>query len=186
MSGFKFSQLGLASILKQNRLVVPPNQRNYSWAKEEVITLLQDFARSIDEDATYFVGTIVTIRKDDNVLEVVDGQQRLATTAILLAEIRNHLEDCNENELCQSMEEFLFTIDRRRREKVPRLALNLDDNDYFRARLTQKQSTSSERTPSNRLLQNAFVEIKEHVNKTVSTLDTKETLENLAVPCGRG
>ena len=174
MSGFKFSQLGLASILKQNRLVVPPNQRNYSWAKEEVMTLLQDFARSIGEDATYFVGTIVTIRKDDNVLEVVDGQQRLATTAILLAEIRNHLEDCNENELCLSMEEFLFTIDRRRREKVPRLALNLDDNDYFRAHLTQKQSTSSERTPSNRLLQNAFVEIKEHVNKTVSTLDTRD------------
>lgn len=174
MSGFKFSQLGLASILKQNRLVVPPNQRNYSWAKEEVITLLQNFARSIGEDATYFVGTIVTIRKDDNVLEVVDGQQRLATTAILLAEIRNHLKDCNENELCQSMEEFLFTIDRRKREKVPRLALNLDDNDYFRARLTQKQLTSSERTPSNRLLQNAFVEIKEHVNKTVSTLDTRD------------
>ena len=138
------------------------------------MTLLQDFARSIGEDATYFVGTIVTIRKDDNVLEVVDGQQRLATTAILLAEIRNHLEDCNENELCLSMEEFLFTIDRRRREKVPRLALNLDDNDYFRAHLTQKQSTSSERTPSNRLLQNAFVEIKEHVNKTVSTLDTRD------------
>ena len=174
MSGFKFSQLGLASILKQNRLVVPPNQRNYSWAKEEVITLLQDFARSIGEDGTYFVGTIVTIRKDDNVLEVVDGQQRLATTAILLAEIRNHLKDCNENELCQSVEEFLFTIDRRKREKVPRLALNLDDNDYFRARLTQKQPTSSERTPSNRLLQNAFVEIKEHVNKTVSTLDTRD------------
>ncbi|MYK07964.1 MAG: DUF262 domain-containing protein [Synechococcus sp. SB0670_bin_20] len=82
-SSFKFSQLGLASILKQSRLIVPPNQRNYSWTKEEVTTLLQDFARSIgSEDTPYFVGTIVTIRKGNDVLEVVDGQQRLATTAI--------------------------------------------------------------------------------------------------------
>ena len=66
MSGFRFSQLGLASILSQNRLVVPPNQRNYSWTNDEVTTLLQDFARSIEsQDTFYFVGTIVAIRKDD-------------------------------------------------------------------------------------------------------------------------
>jgi hypothetical protein len=42
-----FAQLGLASILKQNQLVVPPNQREYSWTVKEVRTLLQDFAKAI-------------------------------------------------------------------------------------------------------------------------------------------
>ena len=136
MSSFGFSQLGLASILKQQKLLVPPNQRDYSWTEKEVTTLLQDFARAIrDSDLTYFVGTIVTIRKGQDVLEVVDGQQRLATTAILLAEIRNYLKD-SEPEICRSIGEFLATIDRMSREEVPRLSLNLDDNDYFRARLT--------------------------------------------------
>jgi len=175
VSGFKFSQLGLASILKQSRLIVPPNQRNYSWTKEEVTTLLQDFARSIGgEDTPYFVGTIVTIRKGDNMLEVVDGQQRLATTAILLAEIRSYLQECNEPELCQSIHEFLFTIDRRRRERVPRLTLNLDDNDYFRAQLTGESSMSSAMKPSQHLLKDAFTEINKQIRKIVSPFDKND------------
>lgn len=172
MSGFKFSQLGLASVLKQSRLVVPPNQRNYSWAKEEVITLLQDFARSIgSEDAPYFVGTVVTIRKGEDKLEVVDGQQRLATTAILLAEIHNYLQDCNETLLCRAIQDFLFTIDLKGREEVPRLTLNLDDNDYFRARLTGENPISSTTRPPHCLLENAFTETHEQVRKIVSTFD---------------
>lgn len=122
--------------------------------------MLQDFARSIrSEDTPYFVGTIVTVRKSDNMLEVVDGQQRLATTAILLAEIHSYLQECNEPELCQSIHEFLFTIDRKRRERVPRLTLNLDDNDYFRTQLTGEPLTSSTVKPSQPLLKDAFTEI---------------------------
>ena len=89
-----FSQLGLAKILKQNRLVVPANQRDYSWTRKQVRTLFQDLARAISEgDKSYFLGTIVTIPRDNGVLEVVDGQQRLATTAIFLAQVRNYLAE---------------------------------------------------------------------------------------------
>ena len=180
MSGFKFLPLGLASILKQGRLVVPPNQRNYSWTKEEVVTLLQDFNRSIrSRDATYFVGMIVTIRKDGNVLEVVDGQQRLATTAILLAEIHNYLEASGEDVLCQSIQEFLFTVDRERKQRVPRLELNLDDNSYFHERLTRKQSTLSAVKPSRRLLEHAFTEINTQVKQIISDSDNKDYDETL-------
>ena len=136
---FSFSQLGLASILGQNQLAVPPNQRDYSWTVREVKTLFQDFARSIaDDDTNYFLGTIVTIPRAAERLEVVDGQQRLATTAIMLAEIRNYLAELDPM-IAQSIdEEILTVIDRSTRARVPRLRLNLDDNDYFRARLTNE------------------------------------------------
>ena len=128
---FGFSQLGLASILGQNKLTVPPNQRDYSWTTRQVQTLFQDFARSIAEsDSTYFPGTIVTTPRLDGGLEVVDGQQRLATTAILLAEIRNYLQDKDEM-IAQAVEEELLTVidrtTRARREKwATRSALLLD------------------------------------------------------------
>jgi uncharacterized protein with ParB-like and HNH nuclease domain len=66
-----FAQLGLASVLKQNQLAVPPNQREYSWTSKEVRTLFQDFAKAISEgDAhSYFLGTIVTIPRAHGVLE---------------------------------------------------------------------------------------------------------------------
>jgi hypothetical protein len=133
-----FAQLGLASVLKQNQLVVPPNQREYSWTSKEVRTLFQDFAKAISEGGahSYFLGTIVTIPRANGVLEVVDGQQRLSTTAIMLAAIRDYLWP-REEMIAQSIDsEFLMVIDRANRALVPRLRLNLDDNDFFRARLT--------------------------------------------------
>ena len=37
-ANFGFSQPGLASILGQNQLIVPPNQRDFSWTEKEVKT----------------------------------------------------------------------------------------------------------------------------------------------------
>jgi uncharacterized protein with ParB-like and HNH nuclease domain len=133
-----FAQLGIASILKYNRLAVPPNQREYAWTTKEVRTLLQDFSKAItnSELGAYFLGTIVTIPKTDGLLEVVDCQQRLATVAIILAEIRNYLKNI-EPIIAESVEnECLTVIDRSGRARIPRLKLNLDDNEFFRAMLS--------------------------------------------------
>src|ERR1039457_3770893 len=122
-----FQEIGIAGILKQYRLVVPLNLREYSWTDKGVRTLLQDFAKAMsDDESEYFLGTIVTIPRSTESLEVVDGQQRLATVAILLAEIRNYL--CATEELiAESIDNgFLTDIDREKRERVAKLQLNLD------------------------------------------------------------
>lgn len=173
-----FSQLGLANIIKQNKLIVPPNQREYSWTNKEVKTLFQDFAKAIagDSNTTYFLGTIVTIPrgKDNDLLEVVDGQQRLATTAIMLAAIRDYLKDRDEM-ISQSIDnEFLSVIERSSRERIPRLSLNLDDNEYFRARLTGQIPPPSISKPSHKLIDNAFKEAVEQVKNIVSGYDQKD------------
>ena len=172
---FGFSQLGLASILGQNQLTVPPNQRDYSWTVREVKTLFQDFARSIaDDDTNYFLGTIVTIPRDDGRLEVVDGQQRLATTAIMLAEIRNYLKE-KDPMIAESVDaEILNVIDRSSRARIPRLRLNLDDNEYFRARLTNEDPSPSPSKPSHKLIDQSFSEARRQVKRIVSGFDKKD------------
>jgi uncharacterized protein with ParB-like and HNH nuclease domain len=131
-SQIAFEQTGLGSVLKHNQLVVPPNQREYAWSDRQVTQLFQDFAKAInDGEQGYFLGTIVTIPRVHGALEVVDGQQRLATTAILLAAIRDYLKG-KEDVLVESINnEFLTGIDRIKRARVPRLKLNIDDNDLF-------------------------------------------------------
>lgn len=48
------TQIGIAGILKQFQLKVPPNQRAYSWTDLEVKTLFQDLAKAIaDNDPEY-------------------------------------------------------------------------------------------------------------------------------------
>ena len=129
-----FEQPGIGSLLKQNQLRVPLNQREYAWTEREVTQLFTDFARAIDEGADYFLGIIVTIPRGGGLLEVVDGQQRLATTAILLGAIREYLHELGEEMLEQAVHnDFLTGIDRAKRRRVPKLALNTTDNDLFLA-----------------------------------------------------
>src|ERR1700689_1415727 len=73
----------LGAILQKGGLRVPPNQREFSWKATHVRELLRDIKPIIDDRSgqEYFFGTIVVLRdRQDQV--VVDGQQRLATTAI--------------------------------------------------------------------------------------------------------
>lgn len=169
-----FEQAGLGAVLKHNRVIVPPNQREYAWEEREVKQLFTDFARAINERA-YFLGTIVTIPRADD-LEVIDGQQRLATTAILLAAIRDHLRD-REKMLVESiMNEFLTGIDRERRERVSKLRLNHADAPLFDWIVTDGEG-DPEPTPtraSHHRLLSAYAEAQRHVKAIVSALDAKD------------
>jgi Protein of unknown function DUF262/Protein of unknown function (DUF1524) len=176
-SQIAFEQCGLGSVLKHNQLVVPSNQREYSWTERQVVQLFQDFAKAIaDDEPGYFLGTIVTIPRATGNLEVVDGQQRLATTAILLAAIRDYLKG-KEEVLVESINnEFLTGIDRNKRARVPKLRLNVDDNHlsgWIIARPTGEQEPATTRD-SHALLKQAYSEATKHVRNIVSTLDPKD------------
>lgn len=173
-----FQQAGIGSVLKQYRLTVPPNQREYSWTDREVTKLLQDFARAIaSQEAEYFLGTVVTIPRSPEVLEVVDGQQRLATTAIFLAEVRNYLKG-KEPLISESIDNgFLTDIDREKRQRVAKLHLNLEDNEFFRQMILAK-SPSERPNPdsrlSHKLITEAFELAEAQIKKIVSGYDPKD------------
>ena len=175
-SQIAFEQLGLGGVLKQSRLFVPLNQRDYAWTEREVTTLFQDFAKAIVDEPAYFLGTIVTIPRKSGALEVVDGQQRLATTAILLAAIRDYLVGHDQMLVEAINNEFLTGIDRSRRVRIPKLSLNIDDNEYFEWITAgdserEKPHTTKE---SHTLLQRAYDIAKNYVRKIVSTVDSHD------------
>ena len=90
--GITFSDAGIGATLNQYDLRVPLNQRSYAWEKGHVRTLLEDFSAVIQSDnPAYFLGTIVLTHAAGGHLEVADGQQRLSTTSILIAAIRDYL-----------------------------------------------------------------------------------------------
>lgn len=130
---------GLGTILKQFFVTVPLNQRDYAWEEENVKQLYADFSRALASGEEHFVGSIVTIPKGLDALEVVDGQQRLATTALLLAAIRERLNELDEPQLVRSVSAYLSDIVRQTREEVPKLKLNVDDNDLFAQMLVKGQ-----------------------------------------------
>ena len=82
---------GIGHVVSDNSLSVPRYQRSYAWEERQVGELFQDIATAIGEkEKEYFLGSIVVMNEPPNRPEVVDGQQRLATTSILLCAIRDY------------------------------------------------------------------------------------------------
>ena len=64
---------------------VPIYQRNYAWEKDEIFALVQDVYHAfILRKANYYIGTLVSFYKGDQIHEVIDGQQRLTTIFLIL------------------------------------------------------------------------------------------------------
>lgn len=174
-----FEQLGIGSVLSRHSLFVPPNQREFSWTEREVQALFHDFHKAIadsDKSQGYFLGSIVTIPRKLGELEVVDGQQRLATTAILLAAIRDALKGRDADKLIVDDIEhkFLTTIDRIARERVPRLRLNVTDGNFFKIRLVEGDIAARKTASSHILIDNAFKYANEHVSQLLKGFSDKD------------
>ena len=81
--------------------IVPDYQREYVWETEQVEQLLNDInmERSDDDpgDAPeYFIGSIVVCPRNDGVLELIDGQQRMTTLFLTLCAIRDQINKLGE------------------------------------------------------------------------------------------
>lgn len=64
--------------------LVPIYQRNYAWGETQIEQLIEDIESSIDgSNKSYFLGNLIVNQTDNNVYEVIDGQQRLTTLYLL-------------------------------------------------------------------------------------------------------
>ncbi|CRK83026.1 DUF262 domain-containing protein [Neobacillus massiliamazoniensis] len=64
--------------------VIPIYQRNYAWVEMQIEQLIEDIDSSIDDlNKNYFLGNLIVNQTDNNVYEVIDGQQRLTTLFLL-------------------------------------------------------------------------------------------------------
>ena len=94
--------LSLADLLAKRLFRIPEYQRAYSWGKYQREDLFSDIEKthSKGEDAGHFMAAVVGLRRerqrlgtdDYNVVEVVDGQQRLTTLIILFKAIELGLD----------------------------------------------------------------------------------------------
>lgn len=185
--GIAIGESGIGSVLNRYSLRVPLNQRSYAWEEDHVKTLLQDFSNAIaSENRTYFLGTIV-LTQSDNKWEVADGQQRLATTAILISAIRDHLSggSPNEKEAAQKYtQNFLLEFDEISGEHVPKLRLNTEDNDFFvkdalLAPDAPGKGTAARQTDSHDRLMVAIRVCHEHVAKIVAPYSKADQAKRL-------
>jgi len=144
-SAIKSEERSLGSILADKRpLRVPTYQRNFSWTKAQINDLWDDIHNILyDSQRNYFLGSMVFIQKNDNSLDVVDGQQRLATISLLLAAIRDGFATADDPLRAQHVEiNYLCSRDLKTMESVPKITLNEMDNELYWQIIDSKLSYS--------------------------------------------
>lgn len=146
MPKIRFDEETLGLIVRNRQgLRVPINQRSYAWRPSHVEDLFTDLNGAITKGASeYFLGSIIVVNPPDeaNLIEVYDGQQRLATTMILIAAIRDFfvLSLKNQQEATTITGESLLSIARRGKESS-HFTLSAVDNNFFVARVLREPNS---------------------------------------------
>lgn len=125
---------GLGKILTESRFAVPNHQRDYSWTEDEVGLLLDDVEAALERgDRQYFVGLMVFLGSDGGEVQVLDGQQRLATAVIFYSAVRNWLRQYGQfqQDADQIQGSFIGRHEIGQRDLLPRLVLNSANNQVF-------------------------------------------------------
>lgn len=118
---------------------IPPYQRPYSWKSENVRQLLEDVWEAYENsDEEYFIGSLITIEIEKGKrYDVVDGQQRLTTLNLILARLRDHVEDGAAKAVLGKR--VLPRNELTGETETPRLLLRRKDQGFFRRHVLDSQ-----------------------------------------------
>jgi len=117
---------------------IPQYQRTYSWHKKQRQDLFEDIQRAAEKERSHFMATIVGLRrekrtimtKEHQVLEIVDGQQRITTLILLLKAIAKAIDrsEPSGEKIGQELDETLVKPDK---ASLLLLQTNHDISHYF-------------------------------------------------------
>ena len=124
---------GIGHVLADRMLAVPVHQRAYAWTSEQVDDLFKDVSDAIRQNSEeYFLGTLVLTQGESDRQMVIDGQQRLATTCILIGAIRDYFELQGDTERANEIKKkYLSERTIRTLTETPHLVLDEVDNEFF-------------------------------------------------------
>ena len=150
MPKIRFFEETLGLIVRNRKgLRVPINQRSYAWKSAHVRDLYTDLNGALRAGAEeYFLGSIIVVAPEKaDYIEVYDGQQRIATTMILIAAIRDFIQTTlkDEKEANIITGQYLIGAERRSQE-VPKFTLSNADRDYFVNRILRPPNHSDRKS----------------------------------------
>lgn len=118
----------------ERAFVIPQFQRNYAWGEEHVESFWRDiFGIFADTGRDYFLGAITLKQLDSDDPIVIDGQQRLITTSVLVAALRSVLAEAGDSELGDRLFRELLLVDGEGSAEapLPRIVLNSADRRFY-------------------------------------------------------
>ncbi len=142
----KASETRLRNLLEGTKqFKIPSYQRPFCWDKKAWEELWKDVMSLYKAEVKgfYFLGSIVTLAAPETAegisrFDIIDGQQRLITLTLLLAALRDHLMQ-NNQELAQELHELYLINKFKKNDDFYKVLPNQNDREVYK-RIIQTQS----------------------------------------------
>lgn len=189
--------LEIKACFNSYRYTIPDFQREYSWIEDNLQAFWNDITKRIGKEnaASHFLGATVIYyaEKGDNhpdLYGIIDGQQRLTTAQILLAALRDKLDQYRQqvdplknadlwgqlNTQYSNTHSYLVKS-HEDRPSVQYPTLTTDD-EFFRRVISQTQ-TIKQHTQSNPKIKDAYRYFMEQLDERLTEFSTDEALEEI-------
>lgn len=136
------------------RILVPEWQRSYSWEGPQIETFWNDLVTFSERypgetivGQEYFLGSIVLVT-GGSTLELLDGQQRLATATILLSVLRDAREKYNGESATRLQTKYIGDYDDAKDQTEYNLTLNRYDWQFFRTEIQERTKPEDRPKPT--------------------------------------
>lgn len=164
----------LANLFNDNNFVVPLYQRNYAWGAHEVEDFWGDLQDLVEgRHNSHFFGQIVTYKNAHGDQEIIDGQQRLTTSTIFMAAIRDVANQIYHDKVRGSQDEALLEMGDQLRDIRQQVEKAVRGKEHP-SLIVQQASANQDQD-----LQNYFHDLTNGVHKVVTEKLTSEPKENM-------
>jgi hypothetical protein len=127
---------------------IPRFQRDYSWTNEEWEDLWMDLLGTLKQEgeSAHYMGYLVLQSEDDKTFDVIDGQQRLTTTSIIVLAVLKNIQrlidagidaDASQQRMRQIQQTYVGYLDPVTLVARPKLTLNRNNNAYYQNHLVE-------------------------------------------------
>jgi uncharacterized protein with ParB-like and HNH nuclease domain len=128
---------------KNRRFEIPSYQRAFSWEDKQINQFIEDLKNA---DNQYYLGHFLFEIKEENILYVIDGQQRLTTSIIFFSALKCELEKRKKNgekiniDLDDITDYYLKDL----RKDTQKFKTVNDDNNFFMDEIIEARTNHSQ------------------------------------------
>lgn len=164
----------LSNILEGKIFQIPDYQRGYAWEEKQWKDFVQDIDALIDDEIiSHYTGTIVIYQpskkptenygtKRLEIVDVVDGQQRLTTCSLYLSIIIKELIKINQEDFNAEIPIYLYSGSK------SKLRLNNDTADFYLDLISKGVSNIEANSVHQKRIYDAYCFLKKHIEEQLT------------------
>lgn len=164
----------IESLLDGSYFHIPRFQRPYSWDDENINDFWNDLIANKGDD--YFIGSMVVYKRSKQSFGVVDGQQRLTTTTILLCVLRDAFYELGYVDSAEGLHQL---IERKDRDNKSEFVLKTETSfPYFQEHIQKfgEPEIHQKLLAEEQNLRRAHLLFKKLVGDSISSVDKDATV----------